>query len=180
VEAFHMPKTVHRTALACGFALILAAAAAGCSSSNSSNGASSTSSAASSPAAAAGSVPSSGPEADAAKAFADFFAGSSTAADKIALVQNGQAFAQTINAQAGSPMAGSTTATVQSVRLIDPAHAKVDYSIMMGGKSALPNQAGDAVKENGKWKVSAATFCALLTMEQAAPAVCGTSIGTGH
>ena len=180
-----MPKTIRRAAATCGFAVILVAAVAGCSSSNSSSSASSTSSAAASSSSSAsngatGSVPSSGPEADAAKAFTSFFAGSTNAADKLALVQDGQAFTQTVNAQAGSGMAGSTTATIQSVQLVDPTHAKVAYSIMMGGKPALPDQSGTAVNEDGKWKVSAATFCALLTMEQAAPPVCSTPIGTGH
>lgn len=180
-----MPKTFRRTAATCGFAVVLVAAVAGCSSSNSNSSASSTSSAASSSASAAsagasGSVPSSGPEADAAKAFTDFFAGSTNAAAKLALVQDAPAFTQTVNAQSGSGMASSTTATVSSVQLVDPTHAKVDYSILIGGKPALANQSGTAVNEDGKWKVSAATFCALLTLEGAPPAVCSTPIGTGH
>jgi hypothetical protein len=94
-----------------------------------------------------------------------FFAGATPAATKITLVQDGQVFAKVINAQAKSPLAQSTQAKVTSVKVISPTKATVRYSIVQGGATALPDQAGVAVLENGVWKVSAPSFAALLALE---------------
>jgi hypothetical protein len=95
-----------------------------------------------------------------------FFAGTTKAADKIALLQNGQQFSQTIQAQANSPLAQATQAKVTAVTLVSGTGADVTYSILQGGQVALPDQHGQAVLENGVWKVSAASFQALLQLEQ--------------
>src|SRR5436190_15821920 len=50
----------------------------------------------------------------------DFFAGSTGAERKIALLQNGQAFADTIRAQANSVMAKGTTVQVLNVGALAP------------------------------------------------------------
>jgi hypothetical protein len=97
-----------------------------------------------------------------------FFAGGTPAAQKIPLLENGQQFAQTIQAQAQSPLAKSTAARVLSVRVTSPATAAVKYSILLGTQVALANQSGQAVLQNGVWKVSAHSFQALLALEGAA------------
>lgn len=98
-------------------------------------------------------------------AFMTFFAGSSPAATKLQYVQDPANFAETINAQSGSGLATTTTATVAGILGTAPGQASVTYTILMGGQPALTNQTGVAVQENGKWLVSAATFCDLLTLE---------------
>jgi hypothetical protein len=95
-----------------------------------------------------------------------FFAGTTTAARKIALLQNGQQFAKTIQAQASSPLAKATQAKVTAVKVVSATTADVTYSILQGGQVALPNQQGQAVLEGGVWKVSAPSFQALLKLEQ--------------
>ena len=95
-----------------------------------------------------------------------FFAGTTPAATKITLLQNGQQFATTIQAQASSPIAKGTQATVTTVTVTSPTTATVTYSIVEGGQVALPNQKGQAVLEGGVWKVSAPSFQALLKLEQ--------------
>lgn len=95
-----------------------------------------------------------------------FFAGTTSATRKIALLQNGQQFATTIQAQASSPLSQATQAKVTAVRVISATKADVTYSIVQGGQVALPNQRGEAVLEGGVWKVSAASFEALLKLEQ--------------
>ena len=95
-----------------------------------------------------------------------FFAGTTPAATKITLLQNGQQFATTITAQASSAIAKGTQAKVTTVTLTSPTTAAVTYSIVQGGQVALPNQKGEAVLEGGVWKVSAASFQALLKLEQ--------------
>jgi hypothetical protein len=98
----------------------------------------------------------------------EFFSGATPAARKIALLQNGQRFATTINAQASSPIAQGTQAKVTSVTVTSPTTATVTYSITMGGQTALPDQQGKAVLEGGVWKVSAKSFQDLLRLEQGA------------
>jgi len=94
-----------------------------------------------------------------------FFSGSTPAARKIELLQNGQQFAQIIRAQASSPISKATTARVSDVRVLSPATATVTYSILQGGQVALADQTGEAVLEDGVWKVAAETFAALLALE---------------
>jgi hypothetical protein len=167
--------------------LALAATMAACSSSGSSATASPSSappssSVASSPAA-SGSSPSVGSTAGAASGDAKaqitsnweaFFDGKTSAAKKISLLENGQKFASVINAQAGSGLAASAGAKVKAVVVNSPAQATVNYDITLSGATALPNQTGTAVYQDGMWKVGDVSFCQLLKIENGgtAPAVC--------
>jgi hypothetical protein len=167
--------------------LALAATMAACSSSGSSAAASPSSAPPSSPVAsspaASGSTPSLGGTAGAASGDAKaqittnweaFFDGKTSAATKISLLENGQKFASVINAQAGSGLAASAGAKVKTVVVNSPAQATVNYDITLSGATALPNQTGTAVYQDGKWKVGDVSFCQLLKIENAgtAPAVC--------
>jgi hypothetical protein len=106
-----------------------------------------------------------------------FFSGKTSAAEKITLLQNGQAFAAIINAQSGSSMARSASAKVTKVTATSTAQATVTYNILLGTTPALTNQSGLAVYQNGTWKVGDASFCALLALENGgkAPSVCSTA-----
>ena len=99
------------------------------------------------------------------KVWLTFFAGTTPAAMKITLLQNGAQFAQVIRAQATSSLAKSTTARVTKVVQTSPTSAAVYYSILLGGKPALPGQVGLAVFDGTSWKVASTSFCALLTLE---------------
>ncbi|MEV5650346.1 hypothetical protein AB0L57_19025 [Nocardia sp. NPDC052254] len=105
--------------------------------------------------------------------FEKFFDGATSADQKIALLENGPAFADAIKAQADSPMAKSASAKVTNVATIDSDHADVTFDVLFNGKPALSGQQGSAVVVDNTWKVTASTFCALLTLEGAAPPVCG-------
>jgi hypothetical protein len=104
--------------------------------------------------------------------WAMFFAGSTPVSKKIQLLQNGQRFAQLIQAQASSPLAQQAQVTVTNVVLESPTRAKVTYTILLAGKPALPNQTGTAVRSGGVWQVSDQSFCSLLSLEGAAPPAC--------
>jgi hypothetical protein len=106
------------------------------------------------------------PTATITSAWQTFFSGTTPAASKITLLQNGQQFATVIQAQAGSPLAKATQAKVTAVTVTSPTTADVTYSIVQGGQVALPNQQGQAVLVSGVWKVSAPSFQALLKLEQ--------------
>lgn len=76
-------------------------------------------------------------------------------------------FATVIKSQAGSGLAGSASAKVTKVTVTSPTQAKVTYDILVGGQPALSGKSGVAVKQDGTWKVGVASFCGLLTLENA-------------
>jgi|ERR1022692_349797 hypothetical protein len=128
-----------------------------------------TSPASSAPSTGSSSEPSSGPAAIAAiKAnWVAFFDAKTPTARRIALLQNGSAFASVIKAQATSTLAQLATAKVNSVSLTGTTQAGVIYSILAGGQVALAKQTGVAVYQDGTWKVGLVSFCGLLTLENA-------------
>ena len=148
----------------------LAAGLAACSSSSnsSSSGASSSPSSApssSAPASSASPASSSGPASAIAANWAAFFNAKTPVAKRVSLLQDGQTFQSIIKSQAGSGLAASATAKVTKVTMVSSTQAKVTYSILIGGQSALANQAGVAVLQDGTWKVGLASFCGLLALE---------------
>jgi hypothetical protein len=101
-----------------------------------------------------------------------FFSGKTSAAQKIAVLQNGQRFATVINNQAGSSLSSSASATVTGVT-ISGTKATVKYNVGISGAS-LNGQNGTSVYEDSIWKVADVTFCQLLTLENGnqVPPVC--------
>jgi hypothetical protein len=113
-----------------------------------------------------------------------FFFGHTTAAKRETLVQDGPQFLPTMEAQAGGTMTAESLAQVTKVTLTSASQANVSYSILLAGQPALPNQTGIAVLEDGVWKVSAVTFCNLLSLENGGsksglPSVCQTAGSAG-
>ena len=151
----------------------LAAGLAACSSSSNSSGASSSPSSAPSSSARATSAPvslgspvsSSGASATIARNWEAFFSAKTPVAKRVSLLQDGQTFQSIIKSQAGSGLAASATAKVTKVTTVSSTQAKVTYSILIGGQSALANRAGVAVLQDGTWKVGLASFCGLLAVE---------------
>jgi hypothetical protein len=97
--------------------------------------------------------------------WATFFNAKTPVAKRVSLLQDGQTFQSIIKSQAGSGLAASATAKVTKVTMVSSSQAKVTYSILIGGQSALANQAGVAVYQSGTWKVGLASFCGLLALE---------------
>ncbi len=174
----------HRTlliALLCTLGLGAAAcSSSGTSSSSSPSPAASSSSAAapsSAPASSAASPASSGSAAQAITAnWTAFFNPKTPIATRISLLQDGQVLAPVIKSQA-SGLAASASAKVISVTVQSATQATVVYDIVVSGQTALANQKGVAVYQNGTWKVGLASFCGLLTLENGGstsslPAVC--------
>jgi hypothetical protein len=103
-----------------------------------------------------------------------FFNGKTDAAKKISVLQNGDKFSAIIKAQAGSGLASSAGAKVTAVVVNSATSATVSYNITLGGATALANQTGTAVYEDGIWKVGDISFCQLLKLENngTAPSIC--------
>ena len=177
------PRVRYRFFLVPALSVMAAAAVTACSSSSSPSPAASASTSAAAPASASPPA-SAGGSSSAATAqikanWEAFFSPKTPAAKRISLLQNGQMFASVINAQSGSGLASSASATVSSVTVTSPTQAKVIYSVLLGGTPALKNQPGVAVLQNGTWKVGDQSFCALLTLENngKAPSVCSSAAG---
>jgi hypothetical protein len=175
-------------------AVVAALALAGCSSGkNSGAGASSTPPPTSEPSTSASptALPSSGSSSSQALTGAaaqvkqnweSFFSGSTDAATKVGLLQNGEQFQQAIQAQANSALAKSAGATVTNV-VINGSQATVTFDVTLGGQAALSGQQGMAVLDGGTWKVSDASFCQLLALENGGstsglPPACGVAVSS--
>jgi hypothetical protein len=76
-----------------------------------------------------------------------------------------------------SALGTSASAKVSNVQLTSSKQATVTYTVYLGNTAALPNAKGVAVLENGTWKVSDASFCELLTLQNGgkAPSVCSSA-----
>ncbi len=106
-----------------------------------------------------------------------FFSGKTSAAKKITLLQNGQAYTAIIHAQSGSSLASSASAKVTKLTVTSPTQATVTYNVLLGTTPALTGQSGVAVYQNGTWKVGDASFCGLLALENGGkpPSVCSSA-----
>ncbi len=111
-----------------------------------------------------------GDEALIADNWTKLFDGSLPAADKAALLENGDQYTKEIEAQAASPITKAATAAVSAVTMTSDTTADVIYSLLLSGQVALPDQKGQAVLQDGVWKVSAQTFLALAALQGGAPA----------
>jgi hypothetical protein len=170
--------------LAASAAAVIIAACAACSSSGSPSAGERAPSSVAAASSAAPSAAPSGTPADAATrrlvaaAFSDFFGSTSTAARSQAALQHGEAFTATLEEQSKNSHADDSGATVGAVTLDGPGHgttpniARVTFTITGGGRPLLANVGGYAVREGGRWKVAATTFCMLLKLEGSAPAAC--------
>lgn len=119
--------------------------------------------------ASATSVALTGDEATIAGNFVKFFDGTQPVADKIGLLENGEQYTKELETQAASSLGRMASVEVSAVTITSPEAADVKYTILVGGTPALPDQTGQAVLQDGVWKVSAQTFVALLTLQGMAP-----------
>ena len=167
------PLVARRIILAPALGLALVLTVAACSSS------SSPSSSAPASSAPASSAPASAPASDNAAAAAEikanwekFFNASTPTSQRVALLQNGSAFAGAISGL--SHLVSGLGATVTSVTVTSPTTAIVKYNLTASGSTLLSGETGTAVYVNGSWKVGDASLCALLKLVPggSTPAAC--------
>jgi len=158
-----------RIILAPALCLALALAVAACSSSSSSSSSSAPASSAPASSAPASSAPASSAATGNAAAVAQitanwekFFNASTPTSQRVALLQNGAAFAVAISGL--SHLVSGLGATVTSVTVTSPTSATVKYNLTASGSTLLSGQTGTAVYENGTWKVGDASLCGLLKL----------------
>ena len=152
------PLVARRIILAPALVLALALAVAACGSSSSS----SSSSASSAPASSALASGNSAATAQITANWEKFFNASTPTSERVALLQNGAAFAVAISGL--SHLVSGLGATVTSVTVTSPTSATVKYNLTASGSTLLSGQTGAAVYENGTWKVGDASLCGLLKL----------------
>ena len=162
-----------RVILAPVLGLALAAAVVACSSSGSSS--TSTSGSSSPATSTTSSGPATGTAAQVTANWEKFFSASTPTSQRVALLQDGAAFATAIGSL--THLVNGLGATVTGVTVNSPTSATVTYNLTAGGASLLKNQTGTAVYENGVWKVGDASMCALLKLAPGAtlPAACNSA-----
>ncbi|MCH0572708.1 hypothetical protein I3F60_26265 [Streptomyces sp. MUM 136J] len=149
------------TAFAAALLLILAPALASCSDGGDGGSPSSSQTASASP-----SLP-----ADVAAAeqqikenWRTFFDPNTSLTDKQAVLENGERMAPVLQAFSGDQRGGQVQATVEKVEFTSAGQATVTYDLTLNGATVLPGASGTAVEQDGTWKVSVSTLCALVQM----------------
>jgi hypothetical protein len=89
-----------------------------------------------------------------------FFNPRTPLAERVALVKDGKQMEAMVKAFAAHPRYGQVKAVVEEVVFATPTTADVSYTLYLRGRP-LPVALGNAVLQDGIWKLSAPTFCAL-------------------
>ncbi|GAB2749755.1 hypothetical protein [Streptomyces bullii] len=84
--------------------------------------------------------------------------------EKQTVLENGERMAPVLQAFSGDERGGQVGAKVTKVEFTSPTDANVTYDLTLRGATVLPNASGTAVEQDGTWKVSAKTLCALVQM----------------
>ncbi len=92
-----------------------------------------------------------------------FFDPNTPIPDKAKLLQGGDALLPVLQGFSQDPRVGQVQAKVGDVAFTDASDATVTYSLSLQGTVVEPSASGQAVLENGTWKVSRSTLCGLLT-----------------
>ncbi|MFD4630365.1 hypothetical protein ACFVYR_22315 [Streptomyces sp. NPDC058284] len=91
--------------------------------------------------------------------------------DKEAVLENGAAMRPVLKSFSGDKRGGQVAAKVGKVEFGSATEAEVTYALTLKGATALPDASGTAVDEDGTWKVSVKTLCALVKLSgNASPA----------
>jgi anaerobic selenocysteine-containing dehydrogenase len=93
-----------------------------------------------------------------------FFSKDTPASQKLALLQDGSKLQQAIAIFSSDPRLKQASAKVVKVEMTSSDQATVTYDILLNGATALPNAQGTAILQDGTWKVSDASFCALAAL----------------
>ncbi|WP_420032880.1 hypothetical protein ACN2WE_09315 [Streptomyces sp. cg28] len=83
---------------------------------------------------------------------------------KTELLENGSVMQKVLEKFNGDRRGGQVQAEVTKVAFTSPTSADVTYSLTIKGATVLPNAKGVSVEQDGVWKVSVRTLCALVRL----------------
>ena len=93
-----------------------------------------------------------------------FFDPAASTKKKQAVLENGEQMGPVLQAFSGDKRGGQVEAQVTKVEFTKPTEATVTYTLLLNGATALPDASGTAVEQDGTWKVSVSTLCALVQL----------------
>ena len=93
-----------------------------------------------------------------------FFDPAVSTKDNQAVLENGDQMTQVLQGFSGDQRGQQVKAKVEKVEFTSPTDANVTYTLTLKGATALPNASGTAVEQDGTWKVSVNTLCALVQL----------------
>ncbi|MEV1066503.1 hypothetical protein [Streptomyces sp. NPDC050263] len=93
-----------------------------------------------------------------------FFDPATSAEDKQAVLEHGEQMGPVLEAFSGDQRGAQVAAKVEKVEFTEPTEATVTYTLTLDGATALPGASGTAVEEDGTWKVSVNSLCALVQL----------------
>ncbi|WP_262386893.1 hypothetical protein [Streptomyces sp. TRM49041] len=93
-----------------------------------------------------------------------FFEPETATDERVRVLEDGEEMRSVLTAYSGDPTAAQTSAQVQNITFTSATQAEVTYHLMTGGATALPDVQGTAVLQDGTWKVSRNTLCALVKL----------------
>ncbi|OSP40427.1 MULTISPECIES: hypothetical protein [unclassified Streptomyces] len=160
------PRTAGRgTALAAALFLVLAPGLAACSDDSGGGGGTSTPSA-DRTTSAPGSAPANQAEAEQEirQNWEKFFDPQTPVEEKKKLLQNGELLGPVLEAFSGDNRVGQVKAEVTEIAFVSPTEADVTFTLTLRGATALPDASGVAVDDDGTWKVSVRSLCALVQL----------------
>jgi hypothetical protein len=102
-----------------------------------------------------------------------FFDPKTSTQDKQAVLENGDRMGPVLEAFSGDERGGQVQAKVTKIEFTSATEADVTYTLTLKGATALPDASGTAVEQDGTWKVSAKTLCALVRLSGNASPVPG-------
>ncbi|MFI6854894.1 hypothetical protein [Streptomyces sp. NPDC050416] len=112
-------------------------------------------------------------EAEIRQNWQKFFDPKTSTQDKQAILENGDRMGPVLQAFSGDERGGQVQATVTKIEFTSATEADVTYTLTLKGATALPDASGTAVEQNGTWKLSAKTLCALVQLSGNASPVPG-------
>ena len=98
-----------------------------------------------------------------------FFAPTATVDERVAALEGGETLRAAVEQRAFDPLQAHASAQVAKVDLVATDRAVVTYDVFLDASVALSAAQGFAVREGGVWKVSAESFCALVSLGASAP-----------
>jgi hypothetical protein len=93
-----------------------------------------------------------------------FFDPKTSTKEKQAVLENGDRMGPVLKAFSGDQRGGQVAAKVTKIEFTKPAAATVTYTLLLNGATALPDASGTTVEQDGTWKVSVNTLCALVQL----------------
>ncbi|MCF2532990.1 IseA DL-endopeptidase inhibitor family protein [Yinghuangia soli] len=94
----------------------------------------------------------------AAAAYGSLFDPKTPVADRKALITDSESIAPLIDGLLAHPVMGTASLKVKDVKVTGD-KAAVTFDVLISGAPAYENRTGEAVKVDGKWKVSKSVIC---------------------